>query len=226
MHHGLQLQDVFRRKHVRGDCVGFGEIAQDVALAGRIRVADAQPHEEAIELRFGQRICAVVLDRVLRGDHHKGRGQRVGTTIDGDLALVHGFEQRGLRLGRGAVDFVGQKKIREDRTRLKFESLGMHVVNRDTQHIAGQHVAGELKPVKTAIHRARQRLRQCGFSNARHVFDEKVPSRQQADERKPHGFGLAADGRSERRLERSQFRKGDGRSECDRRGLHDFPLGH
>ena len=74
MHHGLKLQDIFSRKHGLDGPARFGEIAQDVALAGRIRITDAQPHEEAIELRFRQRVCAVVLNRVLRGDHHKWRG--------------------------------------------------------------------------------------------------------------------------------------------------------
>jgi hypothetical protein len=31
-------------------------------------------------------------------------------------ALLHGFEQRALRLGRRAVDFVGQQHVAEDRT--------------------------------------------------------------------------------------------------------------
>ncbi len=69
------------------------------SLSG-IGVADAQAHQEAIELRFGQRIGAVVFDRILGGDHHEGTRQRVGAAVDGDLALVHGFEQRGLGFRR------------------------------------------------------------------------------------------------------------------------------
>ena len=34
---------------------------------------------------------------------------------DGDLALLHRFEQGGLRLGRRAVDLVGQDDVGEDR---------------------------------------------------------------------------------------------------------------
>ena len=37
--------------------------------------------------------------------------QRMGHAIDGDLRLLHRFEQRRLRLGRGAVDLVGQHEL-------------------------------------------------------------------------------------------------------------------
>ena len=33
----------------------------------------------------------------------------------GNLVFLHGFEQRGLRLGRRAVDFVGQNHVGENR---------------------------------------------------------------------------------------------------------------
>ena len=36
----------------------------------------------------------------------------------GDLVLLHGLDQRGLRLWRGAIDFIREQKIRKDRTRL------------------------------------------------------------------------------------------------------------
>ena len=64
-----------------------------------------------------------MFDRVLRGDHQKRLRQRVRVRVDRDLAFVHGFEQRGLRLGRGAVDFVGQQHVGEDRAALEFELL-------------------------------------------------------------------------------------------------------
>ena len=47
-------------------------IANDFALVGEIGVSDAEAHEEAIELRLGERVGAVVFDGVLGGDHHEG----------------------------------------------------------------------------------------------------------------------------------------------------------
>ena len=42
--------------------------AQHRGLVGRVGIADVELGEEAVELRFGQRIRALVLDRVLRRD--------------------------------------------------------------------------------------------------------------------------------------------------------------
>ena len=40
-----------------------------------------------------------------------GSGKRMADAGGGDLVLLHRFEQRGLRLGRRAVDFVGQDHV-------------------------------------------------------------------------------------------------------------------
>ena len=36
--------------------------------------------------------------------------------LDRHLALLHGFQQRGLGLRRGLVDLIGQDDVRKDRT--------------------------------------------------------------------------------------------------------------
>ena len=46
-----------------------------------------------------------------------GSGSAMPLAADGDLLLLHRFEQRGLRLRRRAVDFVGQDDVGEDRPR-------------------------------------------------------------------------------------------------------------
>ena len=72
---------------------------------------------EAVLLGFGQRIGAFLLDRVLRGQHEERIAQAVAHPADRDLPFLHGFEQGGLRLGRRAVDFVGQDHVGEQRAR-------------------------------------------------------------------------------------------------------------
>ena len=222
----LQAQDIFRHQAARA---GFGQrgagLAHDFALAGRVRVADAQPHEEAVQLRFRQRVSAVMLHRILRGDHHERARQRMRMSVDGHLTLVHGFQQRGLRFGSGAVDFIGQQEVSEDGPRLELEGFGLEVIDGDAEHVARQHVAGELQAVEAAGDRARQGLRQSGFADAGNVFDQQVTARQQADQRKPDDFRLAANRRPEHRFELVEPGETATR-DSSRRSDQRFPLGH
>ena len=83
-------------------------------LVGR-RIVDLDVEHEAVQLGLGQRIGPFLLDRVLRGDGEERLGQRIGRLADRHFALLHGLQQRGLGLGRRAVDFVGQQDVGEDR---------------------------------------------------------------------------------------------------------------
>ena len=80
-------------------------------------VADADPQQEAVELRLRERVGALVLDRVLGREHDERRRERPRLALDRDLPLLHRLEQRGLRLRRGAVDLVGEEEVGEDRAR-------------------------------------------------------------------------------------------------------------
>ena len=81
-------------------------------------------HEEAVALRLGQRVDALGLDRVLRGEHEERVGQLAGVAADADLALGHRLEQRRLHLGGRAVDLVGEDDVGEHRAPLDVEVLG------------------------------------------------------------------------------------------------------
>ena len=59
----------------------------------------------------------------------KGLGHGMAFAGDGDLALLHHFQQRALHLGRGAVDFVGQHQIGEDRPQHGGEFAALLVVD-------------------------------------------------------------------------------------------------
>ena len=78
-------------------------------------VVDQDFEQKAVELRFGQRIRALELDRILRGDDQKHGRQRHALALDRHLVLLHRFEQRGLGLGGGAIDLVGDDDVGEDR---------------------------------------------------------------------------------------------------------------
>jgi hypothetical protein len=118
---------------------------------------------------------------------------------------MNGFQQRRLRFRRSAVDLIGEQEICKHRTLLEFEFLSMGVINGHTQDIARKHVAGALQPVKIAVHRSRQGLRERRFPDTRHVFDQKMPAGQQANPRQTHHFRLPANGGVERHLQLVQF---------------------
>ena len=95
-----------------------GHPVHDLPLLRLARIADLDHQHEAVDLRLGQRIGALLLDGVLRGHDHERVGQRIALFADGDLPLLHRFEQGALHLGGGAVDFVGQHEVGEDRAEL------------------------------------------------------------------------------------------------------------
>ncbi len=89
--------------------------AGDFEFLVEARIVDEDLEHEAVLLGFGQRIGALLFDRVLRGQHEERIGQRVTHAADRHLPFLHRFEQRGLRLGRRAVDLVRQDRVREQR---------------------------------------------------------------------------------------------------------------
>ena len=153
-----------------------------------------------------------MLHRVLRRDHHERLLQRVGSAVDGHLQLIHGFEQRRLRLGRRAIDLVGQQEMREHRPALELELLGVRVVDGDADHVAGQHVGGELDAVEAGIDAARQGLGQRGLADAGNVLDQQVAAGEEAGERKAHHFRLSANRFPQRRLNLGELGKRTGRT--------------
>ena len=78
-----------------------------------------------------------------------GASNDVGAGAAGYRAFLHRFEQRRLRLGRGAVDFVGQHEIGEYRPGLKTQILmpvlvGLH--DHAADDVAGHQIRRKLDP--------------------------------------------------------------------------------
>jgi len=78
-------------------------------------VADDHLQHEAVDLRLGERVRALGLDRVLRRHHEERVGNRHRLPADGHLPLLHHLEQCRLDLGRGPVDLVGEQEVDEHR---------------------------------------------------------------------------------------------------------------
>ena len=100
--------------------------------------------------------------------------------------LLHGFEQRRLRLGRRAVDFVGQQDVRKNRARhegpgaaagggVLFDDVGAGDV--------GRHQVGrELDALEDQAERLRQRAHQQRLGRSRQAGDQAVAAHEQGDQ--------------------------------------------
>ena len=166
---------------------------RDQVLLGRERHVELE--EEPVELRLGQRIGALHLDRVLRGQHEERLRQRVLLLGDGDAVLLHRLEQRRLRLGRGAVDLVGQHEVAEDRSLLEAEAPLAALLHDDVRaEDVGRHQVGrELDAREVQVERLGQRAHQQRLAQAGHAFEQRVPAGDQADQRLPHELVLPDD---------------------------------
>jgi hypothetical protein len=130
---------------------------------------------ELITSRVGRAPLAVVLGpqqeralgrpRILGCDHDERPRQRHGHAVGGDLPFLHGFEQRGLRARRGAVELAGQHDVPEERTgpnsKLSVRWLQCCRRSRPTQQIGR-----ELKAAKPRVERVRQRFGQQDLAGA------------------------------------------------------------
>ena len=76
-----------------------------------IGVPDLQLDRESVELCFRERIGAVRIDRVLRGNHEERFSQSVRNGIDRDLTLRHRFQQSALRSRCRPVEFIRQQHL-------------------------------------------------------------------------------------------------------------------
>jgi hypothetical protein len=192
--------DVPRAQERRGidDLLRGGRLRRERALdddllLGSARIADLDHEQESIDLRFGQPVGALLLDRVLRRHDDEGLLERVGAVADRDLALLHRLEQRALHLGRSAVDLVGQDEVREDRAELRGELTLQVVVDDGADEIRRQEVrrelhTRELRADGVAERAHRQRLRESG-----HALEQDVAATEQADEDALDHVGLADD---------------------------------
>ena len=145
-------------------------------------VADLDHQHEPVQLGLGQGVGPFLLDRVLGGHHQERIGQRVGRVADGDLTLLHRLQQRGLHLGRGPVDLVGQHQVGEDRAALGHE-LALGLVVDDRAHDVGrQQIGRELDALKAHRQRVRQGLDGQGLGQAGHPLQQHVATGEQADQ--------------------------------------------
>jgi hypothetical protein len=158
------------------------------------RIVEHMFEQEPVQLGLGQGIGALLLDRVLGGDHGEAVAERVGYAVNGDLTLLHGFQQRGLSLGRGAVDLVGQQQFAEDRTPRQGEAGGLEVEQVGPDDVAGHQVGRELDPAIVQADRAGKALGQQGLGGPGRTLQQDVAAGEQGGQQQVHGSVLADHG--------------------------------
>ena len=147
---------------------------QHLDFFARARIADAQHHREAVQLRLGQRVDAFLLDRVLRRQHPERIVEREGGVGERDLPLLHRLEQRALRLRRRAVDLVGEQDVREDRPLLDAEGRRLRVVDARAEDVGRQQVGRELHALELRRDRLRQGRRRQRLGDAGDALEQQV----------------------------------------------------
>src|SRR6185437_11822768 len=124
------------------------------------------------------------------------RGQFVMIAAHGAGTLLHGFEERGLRLGRRTVDFIRQQNVGEQRTAHESPgAMAMFVFFNDvgTGDVGGHQVRGELNALEFETeHFGHGADEQC-FSGAGEAGQQAVAADEEADAHLFQNFILADD---------------------------------
>ena len=209
-------------RHHRGDVVAAGRrldprplrsggSLQDCHQLLRGRHGHMDLEEEPVELGLRQGVGALHLQRILGCHHQEWPRQRVGGPADGHRLLLHGLQQRRLRLGRGPVDLIGENEIGEHRPRPEPEVAAAVLGGLEhlrAHDVGGHEVGRELDPGEFDVHCVGQRAQQHRLAQTGDALEQGVPLAQQADEHAPHDVGLAdydlahlgLDGRGHRRV--------------------------
>jgi len=117
--------------------------------------------EEAVELRFGQRIGAFLLDGVLRGQNMEGPPQRPVLPRYRHLPLLHRLQECGLGSRAGPVYLVCHEQLAEDRAFDEAEcpaSIRPGIEHLRAQDVRGHQVGRELDAVPLEAHDRRKRV--------------------------------------------------------------------
>lgn len=191
--HAQQVLGVGYLLHVEVVFAAADAAAGDFGLVFGAGVADAEAHEEAVHLGFGQRVGPFLFDGVLGRHDHEGFAEFVGAALDADLALLHGFEHGGLGLGRCAVDLVAEQEVAEDRAGAEREFGRVLVKDVAAGDVAGKHVGRELDALEVAAAGERERIGHHRFGETWEILEQDVALGKDVDHDQSHDLFFAHD---------------------------------
>lgn len=189
----LGLDELGQSDHHRHGIDGVGNLLtpEDVRLGVAAGIAEGDSGKEPVELSLWQRVRARHLNVVLSGQDKEGARQRTGGAVAGNLPLFHGFQKRGLSLGRGAVDLVYKDNVGEQGSGPELELTRVLQKNAGARNVGWQEVRGELDSPELASYRSGYCLGEGRLSDPWHVFDKEVPPTKKGQHRLVYRFGLA-----------------------------------
>ncbi len=161
--------------------VDAGGLDEDAALGLAVRIADVDLQQEAVELRLGQGIGALLLDRVLGRQHVEGLRQVVPLAADRNVMLLHGLEQGRLGARAGAVDLVRHQELGEDRPLDEPErapAVGALVEDLGAEDVGRHQVRRELDAAGIEPEHDAQGLDELGLGEAGHADEQAVAARR------------------------------------------------
>lgn len=158
-----------------------GIVDQDLGFVVGVGIAEADAHEKAVELGFGEEVGALELVGILGGDDEEGFEEFSGVAVDRDLILAHGLEEGGLGSRGGAVDLVGDEDVAEDGPGLEGELAFVLIPECDAKDVGGDHVGCHLEADDGAIDTAGQCRGEGGLADAWDILDEDVSAGEEAD---------------------------------------------
>ena len=176
----------------------------DAQLLRVRRIIDPRVEHETVELGFRQRVRAFLFDRVLGREDEEGRRQRVVLAGHRHGALLHRFEQGGLRFGRRSVDLVCQHDVRKNRPLHEFE-LARLVEDLGADDVGGHQVGRELDAVEAEAERPRDGVDEEGFGQTRHTDQQHVAASKDRRGNFPDDVVLAYDDLPDFREQRPVF---------------------
>ena len=113
----------------------------------------------------------------------------------GDGMLLHGLEQRGLRLGRRAIDLVGQNQVRENRPGRKrsvFEPSSVSIIMLPTMSAGIRSGVNWMREYFRCSTRESVRS-SVVFPSPGNAFEQHMAARQQTDQYAVDDFLLSDD---------------------------------
>ena len=148
-------------------------------FVSRRRISHAHLYQKAIQLRFGQRIRAFKLHRVLRRDDSETLTEIVTCAINRDLPFLHRFQQRRLRLGRRTIDLVRQQHIGEQWSGAEFKAPVATAQHRCAGDVSRHQIGRELYATKAHSAGAGGDADEQRFRDAGHAFEQHMSAGQQ-----------------------------------------------